>query len=143
MTPETLRCWVYQTERDEGLRPRLKRAVENSDDVEYAALEWVDWFNNRRLLESIGDIPPAEYETNYWHGIDRNGTVGLTQKVSAEHGEIQSLTECHAYRISIVKLNIQGVILGISFAYLLSCVFPFQKHVHFLLRFFRSTDMSA
>jgi transposase InsO family protein len=28
--------------------------------VEFATLEWVDWFNNRRLLEPIGDIPPAE-----------------------------------------------------------------------------------
>jgi len=32
------------------------------DDVEYATLEWVDWFNNRRLLEPIGNIPPAESE---------------------------------------------------------------------------------
>jgi len=37
----------------------------NVDDVEYATLEWVDWFNNRRLLEPIGDIPPAEYEALY------------------------------------------------------------------------------
>ncbi len=36
------------------------------DDVEYATLEWVDWFNHRRLLGSIGDIPPAEFEANYW-----------------------------------------------------------------------------
>jgi putative transposase len=28
--------------------------------VEFATLEWVDWFNNRRLLESIGNVPPAE-----------------------------------------------------------------------------------
>jgi transposase InsO family protein len=33
--------------------------------VEYATLEWVDWFNNRRLLEPIGDIPPAEAEQRY------------------------------------------------------------------------------
>ena len=32
------------------------------DAVEIATLEWVDWFNNRRLLEPIGDIPPAEAE---------------------------------------------------------------------------------
>ena len=32
------------------------------DDVEYATLEWVDWFNHRRLLEPIGHIPPAEFE---------------------------------------------------------------------------------
>jgi transposase InsO family protein len=30
--------------------------------VELATLEWVDWFNNRRLLEPIGNIPPAEAE---------------------------------------------------------------------------------
>ena len=35
------------------------------DVVEYATLEWVDWFNNRRLLEPIGDVPPAEYEQTY------------------------------------------------------------------------------
>ena len=30
--------------------------------VEYATLEWVDWFNHRRLLEPIGNVPPAEFE---------------------------------------------------------------------------------
>ena len=35
------------------------------DAVEYETLEWVDWFNNRRLLESIGHVPPAEYEQAY------------------------------------------------------------------------------
>ena len=37
----------------------------NIDEVEYATLQWVDWFNNRRLLEPIGDIPPAEFEQAY------------------------------------------------------------------------------
>jgi len=32
---------------------------------EYATLEWVDWFNNRRLFEPIGDIPPAEFAQAY------------------------------------------------------------------------------
>jgi transposase InsO family protein len=36
------------------------------DDVEYATLEWVDWFNHRRLMEPIGNIPPAELETACW-----------------------------------------------------------------------------
>jgi transposase InsO family protein len=35
------------------------------DAVEYATLEWVDWFNNRRLLEPIGNVPPAEFEAAY------------------------------------------------------------------------------
>jgi len=36
------------------------------DAVEYATLEWVDWFNNRRRLEPIGNIPPAEFEAAYY-----------------------------------------------------------------------------
>lgn len=38
--------------------------------VEYATLEWVDWFNNKRLLEPIGNIPPAEAEKNYYAVLD-------------------------------------------------------------------------
>ena len=38
--------------------------------VEFATLEWVDWFNNRRLLEPIGNIPPAEAEANYYAALD-------------------------------------------------------------------------
>jgi putative transposase len=34
--------------------------------VEFATLEWVDGFNRRRLLESIGYMPPAEYEARYY-----------------------------------------------------------------------------
>jgi transposase InsO family protein len=34
--------------------------------VEFATLEWVDWFNHRRLLEPIGNIPPAEAEVRYY-----------------------------------------------------------------------------
>jgi putative transposase len=34
--------------------------------VEFATIQWVDWFNNRRLLEPIGNIPPAEAEENYY-----------------------------------------------------------------------------
>ncbi len=36
------------------------------DAVEYATLEWVDWFNHRRLLEPIGNVPPAELEATYY-----------------------------------------------------------------------------
>lgn len=38
--------------------------------VEYATLEWVDWFNNRRLLEPIGNIPPAEAEANFYTALE-------------------------------------------------------------------------
>jgi transposase InsO family protein len=36
------------------------------EEVEFATLEWVDWFNHQRLLEPIGDIPPAEFEAMYY-----------------------------------------------------------------------------
>ena len=38
----------------------------NLEAVEFATLEWVDWFNNRRLLEPIGHIPPVEFEEAYY-----------------------------------------------------------------------------
>ena len=43
--------------------------------VEMATLEWVDWFNNRRLLEPIGNIPPAEAEALYYAQIDEPAMV--------------------------------------------------------------------
>jgi transposase InsO family protein len=41
--------------------------------VEYATLDWVDWFNTRRLLEPIGYMPPAEYEAQYYALASRGG----------------------------------------------------------------------
>ena len=44
----------------------------NIDAVEYATLEWVDWFNHRRLLEPIGNIPPAELEMAYYRQLEES-----------------------------------------------------------------------
>ena len=43
--------------------------------VEYATLEWVDWFNNRRLLEPIGNIPPAEAEANFYAALENEAAA--------------------------------------------------------------------
>lgn len=40
------------------------------ETVEFATLEWVDWFNNRRLLEPIGNVPPAEAEAAYYAALE-------------------------------------------------------------------------
>jgi transposase InsO family protein len=40
--------------------------------VEFATLEWVDWFNHRRLLEPIGNIPPAEAEQRYYATLEQS-----------------------------------------------------------------------
>ena len=37
------------------------------DDVEFATLDYVDWFNQRRLHGEIGKVPPAEFEAAYYH----------------------------------------------------------------------------
>ena len=42
------------------------------EDVDFATLEWVDWFNNRRLLGSNGDVPPAEMEETYYQQIQES-----------------------------------------------------------------------
>ena len=41
----------------------------NLEHIEFATLEWVDWFNNRRILEPIGDIPPIEFEQQYYEQL--------------------------------------------------------------------------
>lgn len=45
---------------------RLRGPWRCVDNVEYATLEWVDWFNNRRLFGPIGDVPPIEFEEAYY-----------------------------------------------------------------------------
>ena len=50
--------------------------------VEQATLTWVDWFNHRRLLQPIGDVPPAEYEMMYYQlgRVNTNGhSYGILQ----------------------------------------------------------------
>ena len=54
---------------------RLQGPWRNIDNVEYATLVWVDWFNKRRLFEPIGDIPPAEYEMMYYERNEKTAAV--------------------------------------------------------------------
>ena len=53
---ETLRKKVRQAEADSGARPEL------TSSSELAIVEYVGWFNTSRLHESLGDLPPAEFE---------------------------------------------------------------------------------
>jgi putative transposase len=67
---------LYKTEviRHEGPWKSL-------EEVEFATLEWVDWFNNVRLLEPIGYVPPSEFEEAYnVHAADTEAEVGLKQE---------------------------------------------------------------
>ena len=57
---------------------RQRGPFRNFEMVEFATLEWVDWFNNRRLLEPIGNIPPAEFEEMYYNEQEAQASlVGL------------------------------------------------------------------
>jgi transposase InsO family protein len=55
---------LYKTELIHRRAPWKSREA-----VELATLEWVAWFNHHRLLESIGYVPPAEYEANYYRRL--------------------------------------------------------------------------
>jgi len=44
----------------------------NIEDVEFATLTWVDWFNNRRLFEPIGNVPPTEKEIEYYQQLEES-----------------------------------------------------------------------
>jgi putative transposase len=44
----------------------------NIEDVEFATLTWVDWFNNRRLFEPIGNVPPREKEIEYYQQLEES-----------------------------------------------------------------------
>lgn len=63
---------LYKTELVERHRPWRTR-----EEVELATLEWVDWFNNRRLHSSIGDVPPAEAEGRYYESKETAGVVEI------------------------------------------------------------------
>src|SRR5258705_5695988 len=65
-TAQTLNEWVKKTEVIHRRRP-----WRSFEAVEFATLKWVDWFNNRRLLEPIGNIPPAEAEQRYYAMLEQ------------------------------------------------------------------------
>jgi putative transposase len=65
--PESSTYWV-STDRGSLRKAEVihRRSWKNLQEVELATLDWVDWFNHRRLLGPIGDIPPAEAEAIYY-----------------------------------------------------------------------------
>jgi putative transposase len=40
--------------------------VRTIDDVEYATMEWIDWYNDRRLHSRLDYVPPEEHEAAYY-----------------------------------------------------------------------------
>ena len=64
--------------------------------IEFATLEWVDWFNNRRLLGPIGNIPPAEAEAAYYAPLEMTAIAAsdsiktASGKLGAVHSGVRS-----------------------------------------------------
>jgi putative transposase len=52
-------------------------------DVERLTLDWLDWDNNRRLNSTLGNIPPAEYEDNYYAETNGPINIGAANKTAA------------------------------------------------------------
>ena len=65
---------------------RRKGPWRTLEAVEFATLTWVDWFNTRRLLGPLGDIPPAEFEAQYYEQAE---VPDSTNSVSDVPGTIQ------------------------------------------------------
>ena len=53
-----------------------------AEQVEIATLDYVDWFNHRRLYEACGDIPPAELEAAYYSHNTALAEAGMSTNLS-------------------------------------------------------------
>lgn len=67
----------------------------NVEAVEFATLEWVDWFNNRRLLEPIGNIPPAEFKQEYYCSHESHAMADSHPGVSGIAGAVHINIGCY------------------------------------------------
>ena len=54
----------------------------NLEAVEFATLTWLDWFNNRRLFEPIGNVPPCEKEIEYYRTLQRSVLAACLKPMS-------------------------------------------------------------
>ena len=54
---------------------RMKGPWRTLEQVELATAKWIDWYNNRRLHSSTGDLPPAEYEAAYYAGREASAVA--------------------------------------------------------------------
>ena len=57
---------LFKTEAITHGNPFHPGPFKTIEDIEFATMGWVDWFNNRRLHSTLDYMPPAEYESNYY-----------------------------------------------------------------------------
>ncbi len=75
MKPEIERVWMENFRVYGARKIWLQLTREAVEAVEFATLNWVDCFNNRRLLQPIGDVPPAEFEQSYYRQQDESAVA--------------------------------------------------------------------
>lgn len=63
-----------------------RKSWKNRTEVELATLTWVDWYNNRRLLERLGHIPPSEAEKAYYTSIG-NDELAVSSQIKHSPGK--------------------------------------------------------
>ena len=87
-----------------GTGSPFRSAPPTVDDVEYATMEWVDWYSNRRLHSVLDYIPPEEYQTLYYahlrHGAlpaGGNETMFLSQLPYVPVGDLRTVVS-HPHR---------------------------------------------
>ncbi|TFD13525.1 IS3 family transposase [Cryobacterium sp. TMT1-2-2] len=66
---------LYKNEAVAKNSPFVTGPLKTLADVEKLTFDWLDWYNNRRLHSALGNMPPAEYEVNYYAGT--NGPINI------------------------------------------------------------------
>lgn len=61
------------------------------------ALDWVDWFNSRRFLEPIGDIPPVELQIAHYRQLEKSHADLAQTKESPEYTRLSHSKSCFHY----------------------------------------------
>lgn len=92
---------LYKNEAVAKHSPFITGPLKTLADVEELTFDWVDWYNNRRLHSSLGNMPPEEYERNYYAETNgqpkdeaANGGMkpGTVQNVAAQSCTTNSLS---------------------------------------------------
>lgn len=71
---------LFKTEAIREDSPFRNSPLRTVDDVEWVTVEWVDWYNTQRLHSTLGNVPPEEYETSHYAGINQSTQMELTPK---------------------------------------------------------------
>ncbi|WP_105033802.1 IS3 family transposase [Cryobacterium aureum] len=74
---------LYKNEAVAKNSPFITGPLKTLADVEKLTFDWLDWYNNRRLHSALGNMPPAEYELNYYAGTNGPIKIEAANKTAA------------------------------------------------------------